>query len=115
VSSLREGHANLLCIVPILTDVTEVTTVMKEAYIDPACHVVPICEYKAGISYPLMSSVSAELRRASARMPPPTDKRRVRKCWWTYRQSLPATLPVRNCQHDALCLLSSDLDRPRCR
>ena len=25
VSSLREGHANLLCIVPILTDVTEVT------------------------------------------------------------------------------------------
>ncbi len=24
VSSLREGHANLLCIVPILTDVTEV-------------------------------------------------------------------------------------------
>ena len=26
VSSLREGHANLLCIVPILTDVTEVTT-----------------------------------------------------------------------------------------
>ncbi len=26
VSSLREGHANLLCIVPILTDVTEVTS-----------------------------------------------------------------------------------------
>jgi len=26
VSSLREGHANLLCIVPILTDVTEVMT-----------------------------------------------------------------------------------------
>jgi hypothetical protein len=25
VSSLREGHANLLCIVPISTDVTEVT------------------------------------------------------------------------------------------
>ena len=25
VSSLREGHANLLCIVPILTGVTEVT------------------------------------------------------------------------------------------
>jgi hypothetical protein len=24
VSSLREGHANLLCIVPILTDVAEV-------------------------------------------------------------------------------------------
>ena len=25
VSSLREGHANLLCIVPILTDVAEAT------------------------------------------------------------------------------------------
>ena len=27
VSSLREGHANLLCIVPILTDVAEATTI----------------------------------------------------------------------------------------
>ena len=27
VSSLREGHANLLCIVPILTDVAEATEI----------------------------------------------------------------------------------------
>ena len=27
VSSLREGHANLLCIVPILTDVAEATAI----------------------------------------------------------------------------------------
>jgi len=30
VSSLREGHANLLCIVPILTDVTEVIMYSSE-------------------------------------------------------------------------------------
>ena len=33
VSSLREGHANLLCIVPILTDVTEVTPSKPQAYL----------------------------------------------------------------------------------
>ena len=31
VSSLREGHANLLCIVPILTDVTAVTPAVRIA------------------------------------------------------------------------------------
>ena len=30
VSSLREGHANLLCIVPILTDVAEATNKAME-------------------------------------------------------------------------------------
>ena len=29
VSSLREGHANLLCIVPILTDVAEATAPLQ--------------------------------------------------------------------------------------
>ena len=28
VSSLREGHANLLCIVPILSDVAEATQIV---------------------------------------------------------------------------------------
>ena len=31
VSSLREGHANLLCIISILTDVAEATRVLAEA------------------------------------------------------------------------------------
>ena len=31
VSSLREGHANLLCIVPILTDVAEATAAIGVA------------------------------------------------------------------------------------
>ena len=31
MSSLREGHANLLCIVPILTGVTEVTKDIQTA------------------------------------------------------------------------------------
>ena len=33
VSSLREGHANLLCIVPILRDVTEVTQCEPNFYV----------------------------------------------------------------------------------
>jgi len=33
VSSLREGHANLLCIVPILTDVTEVTSHWPDLFV----------------------------------------------------------------------------------
>ena len=33
VSSLREGHANLLCIVPILTDVTEVTSDLPDFWL----------------------------------------------------------------------------------
>ena len=32
VSSLREGHANLLCIVPILTDVAEATACGRNDY-----------------------------------------------------------------------------------
>ena len=33
MSSLREGHANLLCIVPILTDVTEVTFATPDLFV----------------------------------------------------------------------------------
>jgi len=51
VSSLREGHANLLCIVPILTDVTEVTAQIRAEHVQAICIIsLQPCQHEAFIA-----------------------------------------------------------------
>ena len=51
VSSLREGHANLLCIVPILTDVTEVTSGKPDFWLYIHKHVMAVASMGCKTTY----------------------------------------------------------------
>ena len=64
VSSLREGHANLLCIVPILTDVTEVTQCKPNFYV----YIHGFFPTLASMGYKLLicSAISITVHRHSA-------------------------------------------------
>jgi len=59
VSSLRRGHANLLCIVPILSDVPEGTTVTSQ--LRQYKHVMCSLTRRCGISSPVATTRFAQL------------------------------------------------------
>jgi len=59
VSSLRRGHANLLCIVPILSDVPEGT--INRSLLRLLKHVMCSLTRRCGISSPVATTCFAQL------------------------------------------------------